>query len=1186
MELSRLHGRLMAVRDGADSEATRTEIHLLLDQMISSNAETSTPDPREVSALLVHATHLVPWQQEHLLVKVCHLINHLISRLQVPIDDDCLKHLVSYIITAINECRSWLYYELLEVLASIVYNNGFRCQKFLPELVGEFPKDPLFRLGGLSFSDGEVRVKALQCIAHLCARQPAEAAMGEPYREACFIHFLTILRASKLDDTDYITYCKTLQNALKGINAILFTFRPSPTEQMGILLATLKRCMFYGLPGAPQLTADTLYPTALPQYDGIQAPMRPPQLLPSREKAPHMAGKRGGRKTDHVHNDPEGSSMASCTSQAESLSLEEEDTPCQYTARPKESSGDAVSLTPAWRLRTSSESDFSDSESGHQRRLRVQQSRVRQAALCCLLAAFKAAEKRVVYGYWAAFIPDSPFLGGGQTLSLSTVILKDSSNKVRSGALQALSALLEGSRQFLSAAEEAAQGTTAFTSLSASLASSVRELHRTLLLALLAENSVLTLTQIIKCLATLVLNVPYKRLHPGLLSRVWRHMWPFTRHRDVNVRVACLTLLGAVLTAQAPLTEVHLLLTQPVSASPASSGTSTPGALPRGSFDQKNSAPSSPAPKGPPKAEDGEDGRGYSSPLQDGTDSWRNAGLRSRGWDMALKCCPQGCWLVSFCSTLILGREMEGRGLPEPTFSEPLPVRLEALQVLAYLIKGYFPVAHGSLQEVTDIVSLCLGDRNPVVQLHGAKLLEELGTAINIMYRSSLNQSASSIKENASQPLPGVSLQQIVGVWSAMLSGPLPPALQSTQSAALQTSACDVLSTILPDAFPLLPVDRQMVCLTVLLGLSADESLQVKAAAVRALGVFLLFPSLREDVQFVADAASAVLRCMEDSSFLVRTKAAWSLGNLTDTLITNVEMLGDDFLMEVPDMLLLRIIRTAIGAAQDKDKVKSNAVRSLGNLLRFLQPRHVADVRFGAAVAEAVSALSGAVLSDSTMKVRWNACYAVGNAFHNAALLPVSSEWRPIAFKALTSVVRSCKNFKVRIKAALALSCPGSRAWFGSAPEFASVWDALLEALDKSEALRDFSDFRYSESLREQACIALLHLTSLLQLSDTAALQPVLARRSHALEKHFRSGAAHKMIAAAVEGDIPARKSIEPVVTAAGRPNDGQETGDGLDPGTVEQKLVEATLNLQALQQDARVEVEVSVVQQLEDLLH
>uniref|UniRef100_S4R4P8 HEAT repeat-containing protein 6 n=1 Tax=Petromyzon marinus TaxID=7757 RepID=S4R4P8_PETMA len=1069
MELSRLHGRFMAVRrDGPDSEATRTEIHLLLDQMISFNAEASAPDPREVSALLVHATHLVPWQQEHLLVKVCHLISHLISRLQVPIDDDCLKHLVSYIITAINECRSWLYYELLEVLASLVYNNGFRCQKFLPELVGEFPKDPLFRLGGLSFSDGEVRVKALQCIAHLCARQPAEAAMGEPYREACFTHFLTILRASKLDDTDYITYCKTLQNALKGINAILFTFRPSPTEQMGILLATLKRCMFYGLPGAPQLTADMLYPTALPQYDGGQAPMRPPQVPPSREKPTsksstpgmrkvrectllkdwekssgglvqsyRLPGKRGGRTTDHVHNDPEGSPMASCTSQAESLSLE-------GAQSQEESSGDAVSLTPAWRLRTSSESDFSDSESGHQRRLRIQQSRVRQAALCCLLAAFKAAEKRVVYGYWAAFIPDAPFLGGGQTLSLSTVILKDSSNKVRSGALQALSALLEGSRQFLSAAEEAAQGTTAFTSLSASLASSVRELHRTLLLALLAENSVLTLTQIIKCLATLVLNVPYKRLHPGLLSRVWRHMWPFTRHRDVNVRVACLTLLGAVLTAQAPLTEVHLLLTQPISASPASSGTSTPGALPRRSFDQKNSAPSSPAPKGPPKAEDGED----------------------------------GCWLVSFCSTLILGREMEGRGLPEPTFSEPLPVRLEALQVLAYLIKGYFPVAHGSLQEVTDIVSLCLGDRNPVVQLHGAKLLEELGTAINIMYRSSLNQSASSIK--------------IVGVWSAMLSGPLPPALQSAQSAALQTSACDVLSTILPDAFPLLPVDRQMVCLTVLLGLSADESLQVKAAAVRALGVFLLFPSLREDVQFVSDAASAVLRCMEDPSFLVRTKAAWSLGNLTDTLITNVETLGDDFLMEVPDMLLLRIIRTAIGAAQDKDKVKSNAVRCLGNLLRFLQPRHVADVRFGAAVAEAVSALSGAVLSDSTMKVRWNACYAVGNAFHNAALLPVSSEWRPIAFKALTSVVRSCKNFKVRIKAALALSCPGSRAWFGSAPEFASVWDALLEALDKSEALRDFSDFRYSESLREQACIALLHLTSLLQLSDTAALQPVL----------------------------------------------------------------------------------------------
>lgn len=38
----------------------------------------------------------------------------------------------------------------------------------------------------------------------------------------------------------------------------------------------------------------------------------------------------------------------------------------------------------------------------------------------------------------------------------------------------------------------------------------------------------------------------------------------------------------------------------------------------------------------------------------------------------------------------------------------------------------------------------------------------------------------------------------------------------------------------------------QLMCVTVLLGLSYSENHQVKTAAVRALGVFILFPCLRE----------------------------------------------------------------------------------------------------------------------------------------------------------------------------------------------------------------------------------------------------------------------------------------------------------------------------------------------------
>lgn len=63
-----------------------------------------------------------------------------------------------------------------------------------------------------------------------------------------------------------------------------------------------------------------------------------------------------------------------------------------------------------------------------------------------------------------------------------------------------LSSLLEGSRLFLSAAEDTTTPRQAFTSFSTTLASSLRELHRSLLLALTAESSSQTLTQVIKVL--------------------------------------------------------------------------------------------------------------------------------------------------------------------------------------------------------------------------------------------------------------------------------------------------------------------------------------------------------------------------------------------------------------------------------------------------------------------------------------------------------------------------------------------------------------------------------------------------------------------------------------------------------------------------------------------------------------
>lgn len=127
--------------------------------------------------------------------------------------------------------------------------------------------------------------------------------------------------------------------------------------------------------------------------------------------------------------------------------------------------------------------------------------------------------------------------------------------------------------------------------------------------------------------------------------------------------------------------------------------------------------------------------------------------------------------------------------------------------------------------------------------------------------------------KNLSFPWPVVT--QVVTFWSEVLSGPLNSALQNEQNPKLQMSTCDALSTIPPQAFAQLPVSpvmflhkldvillswtpsfltcsltlkekTQLMCVTVLLGLSYSENHQVKTASVRALGVFILFPCLRE----------------------------------------------------------------------------------------------------------------------------------------------------------------------------------------------------------------------------------------------------------------------------------------------------------------------------------------------------
>ncbi|XP_042355833.1 HEAT repeat-containing protein 6 [Plectropomus leopardus] len=1067
-QFSRCAAKLRALR--ANSGQLREELNLLFDQLLSENYNKTCESsisirPEDVCALLKHVSSLVPLSQEHLVIKLCQLIHHLLNQLKVIMDEQTLNVLVNYTASALKVCSTWTHSDVLLALSTIVYGNGPQCQQHLSDLLGE--DGVLLLYSSPSQPNMELRRVALTCMANICLRIPGQPPLDDQYRSVSFRVFLKTLQSPKPPNTDELFYCMVIQAALKGLQCCLSggKWKFGAGEEVGSVLAALKRLMFQGAPGVSVEWPAVLYPAPLPQYEGVPAAKPAEPLKPSEPmKDAATPGKTSGNKK----RKPRGKGKKTSTEESRGDDGEEDDREANQKGGGREGGrGDGESLLskpsgpslyPSW-IRASSDSEFSDTEGGAQSKLRLYHGRVRQRALHCLLAVVKAVEKRTLYGYWSSFIPDSP-IGGPPPLTLLTIILKDPSPKVRASALQVLSAMLDGSRQFLAVAEDTASPRTSYTPFSFTLATAVRELHRALSLALLAETSPQTLTQVIKCLAYLVANAPYHRLRPGLLNSLWKQMRPYVRHRDVNVRVSVLTLYGALVTTQAPLPEVQLLLRQPESGSTTGSFTPQDSSL---SWRQRD---------------------GVSSPscITFLRSSSTHSPQTSHTPGEEESAPP---WLLQLCVSLVTQpredqSDSEGGG---GAALEPSPVRLEALQVMSHLVRGYFSLAKVCLCEIGQVSARCLGETDPSIQLHGAKLLEELGTGIIQQYRAENN-----VPESSRVPMG-----QVVLFWSEVLSGPLNGALQNEQHPTLQTSACDTLSSILPQAFAQLPDKTQLMCITVLLGLTYSENYLVKTAAVRALGVYILFPCLREDVMFVADTANTILAALDDRSPNVRAKAAWSLGNLTDTLIVNMESVGVDFQEELSDMLVLKMLQAATRASADKDRVKSNAVRALGNLLHFLRQSQMTRSAFQRPLEDAVRALVKTVQSEATMKVRWNACYALGNAFRNPALPLDSASWSCDAFSSLCHVVTSCKNFKVRIKSAAALAVPATRGCYGDTKRFSCVWRSLATALENSEDTNDFLEYRYSTSLRHTLSQALLHLLSVSEAQDMRALGASLA---------------------------------------------------------------------------------------------
>lgn len=116
----------------------------------------------------------------------------------------------------------------------------------------------------------------------------------------------------------------------------------------------------------------------------------------------------------------------------------------------------------------------------------------------------------------------------------------------------------------------------------------------------------------------------------------------------------------------------------------------------------------------------------------------------------------------------------------------------------------------------------------------------------------------------------------------------------------------------------LLQRSQQIILISLLSGSSCDEETSIRAAAVRALAVFVVFPSLRDDMCYVENSIESTVRALAEDSFDILVKGSWALAKISDVLLANSSNANHVTIM---DDLFERMFNVTL-SCKSNDKVK------------------------------------------------------------------------------------------------------------------------------------------------------------------------------------------------------------------------------------------------------------------------
>uniref|UniRef100_A0A0D3GWF1 DUF4042 domain-containing protein n=1 Tax=Oryza barthii TaxID=65489 RepID=A0A0D3GWF1_9ORYZ len=677
---------------------------------------------------------------------------------------------------------------------------------------------------------------------------------------------------------------------------------------------------------------------------------------------------------------------------------------------------------------SSSDSDMSDSDGYAKTGDRFRSSKARLAAILCIQDICRA-DPKLLTSLWPLLLPESDVLQQRKyQATLMTCLIFDPIIKVRIEAASTIASMLEGQALVLTQVAEYKESSRrgSFTTLSSSLGQILMQLHTGMLYLIQRETQTTLLSALFKVLILLISVTPYARMPKQLLPTVITDMRRrlLDRHSNKNEHYALLVnvlnCLEAAFSKEPPSSNVFEVLTQDGCAGP--------------SHAQQESS--------------------VISILLHYIEQEIHVSVRFG----ALQVLRSAVHNYPSCANIIWAKVQY--------------IVLDLLQMQS--LEDQRDANFGLPKEESSIKGRCLVAAIKVIDeclrvssgFKGTDDLKEYRLQdIQQISDCTINKtikSAPHFETDVPGPSQNFTLDITLGTnrWIEVIERLLPQGL-SHGSATVRTASLTCFAGMTYDVFFSLPENkRDYVTSSSIHAALSDTAPAVRSAACRAIGIVACFPSILSSPSLPGKFIDAIEFNTRNSSTPVRITASWALANLCSSI--RFRALGTNPSAGVLDKSAISLlVEIALRLAKDGEKVKSNAVRALGYLLRF--------IRFNNN-------------SDTVDDPRASSVYSI-----------------------LLLLLRDSNNYKIRMHAAVALAVPVSRLDYGSSfPDVVRGIEHVLESLS-SNSLSSPSNFKHRGNLEKQVTFTALHLFSFVSPKDDQSLRDFLIKKASFLEDWLKS---------------------------------------------------------------------------------